>query len=236
MLKVDDVYSGYGLFEVLRGVSLQVNRGEVVVLLGSNGAGKSTLLRTVVGLVKATRGSVCFGDVDLQRCPPSEVVNIGVALVPEGRLLFPKLTVRENLLLGGYCARARAQIPVSLRQVFERFPILRERSRQQAGSLSGGQQQMLAIARALMARPTVLLLDEPSLGVAPVVVDEIFQIIKDLRTDGTTILLVEQSVDLALAVCDRAYVLETGKIVLEGTAKEVRENPQIRQAYLGGLE
>jgi branched-chain amino acid transport system ATP-binding protein len=223
----------YGDLQALRGVSLRVESGEIVTLVGGNGAGKTTMLRTVSGLLRPRRGEIRFEGRRLDRLPPDRIVEAGVVQVPEGRKLFPSLTVRENLELGAYTRRARPARARTLEDVMTRFPILRERAGQRAGSLSGGEQQMCVIARALMARPSLLMLDEPSLGLAPMVVQEIFRIIREINARGVTVLLVEQNVRRALATSRRGYVLENGRIVLSGTGQELLESEQTLKAYLG---
>jgi len=232
MLEVSDLHAGYGRVEVLRGVSLHVGRGEIVVLIGPNGAGKTTTLKTLVGLLPARRGSIRFEGREVAGVPAHRLVRAGIALIPEGRLVFPDQTVRDNLLLGGYARRGDG-IEGDIERHFDRFPILRERQGQLAGTLSGGEQQMLAIARGLMARPRLLLLDEPSLGLAPRLVRAVFEVLPRLRDDGVTLLLVEQVATLALGIADRGYVLERGRIVLEGTGRDLLGDPAVARAYLG---
>ncbi len=234
LLKIENLEVRYGAVEALRGVSLEVRAGEVVTIIGGNGAGKSTLMKTVSGLEPAAAGHVVFEGRDITRMPGHLRVPLGIAQSPEGRQVFPDQSVRDNLLLGAHHRRdPAAQLEADLQAQYESFPRLRERQWQQAGTLSGGEQQMLAIARALMARPKLLLLDEPSLGLAPLIVKEIFAVIRDLKARGVTILLVEQMATQALAVADRAYVLENGRITLQGTGSELRRDPRIRAAYLG---
>lgn len=233
MLNLDRVTASYGSIPALRDVSLEVRDGEVVALLGANGAGKTTTLRCIVGLLRPQGGRVTFRGEDITRRSTVEVVRKGVSMVFEGRRVFPELTVWENLLIGGYLVKEAGERQRLLAQMLDRFPRLAERKGQLAGSLSGGEQQMLAIARALMSRPSLLLLDEPSMGLAPKVVDEVFEIIVGLHREGTTILLVEQNAARALEIADRAYVLETGSIVLQGTAKDLLDDPTVRRAYLG---
>lgn len=234
-LLLREVTAGYGRTEVLHAVSLAVGKGEVVALIGANGAGKSTLLNTVVGAVRTWSGAILLGGVEIGGLPPEAIVRRGLALVPERRQLFDDMTVEENLLIGAHCLPGgRSAAAAELADQFELFPILSERRRQLARSLSGGEQQMLAIARARMARPGVLLLDEPSLGLAPILVERIMVLVRDLRSRGTTILLVEQNARAALEIADRAYVLETGKIVAAGSASSLATNPRIVEAYLGG--
>ena len=235
MLELDGVKMAYGAIEAVKGVSLKVRRGEVVTLIGANGAGKSTLLKGIVGLHPLRAGRVSIGGADCATVPSHRRVGLGLALVPEGRGVFPDQTVRDNLLLGAYAMRGdEARCAQLLQREFERFPRLRERELQMAGTLSGGEQQMLAISRALMSDPQLLLLDEPSLGLAPLIIAEIFQTIRSLRDAGLTLLLVEQMANQALAVADRAYVLETGVVTLAGTGAELLRDPKVRAAYLGG--
>jgi branched-chain amino acid transport system ATP-binding protein len=234
LLVVNDLHVHYGAIHALQGVSLSVAPGEIVTLIGSNGAGKSTLLRCLSGLVRASAGEVLFDrTVRLDRLPPHTIVREGISHVPEGRQIFANLTVRENLELGAYQRKDREEIRETMERMFELFPVLRERRQQSAATLSGGEQQMLAIARALMARPQLLLLDEPSLGLAPLVVQKIFDIIREINTQGTTILLVEQNAHMALRVADRGYVIQTGQIVLEDTGANLLKSPEVRAAYLG---
>ncbi len=229
MLKLTDVHAGYGRAAVLHGVSLEVERGEVVALLGANGAGKSTTLKTVSGIVHPSRGSVRFDGRDISHADPAAIVRMGVVHCPEGRQVFPDLTVRENLTMGGYARGGAGRIDA----VLETFPALRDRLQQAAGTLSGGEQQMLAIGRSLMAEPRLLLLDEPSLGLAPMIVEWIFQIIAGFREQGVSVLLVEQNATLALGVADRAYVLSHGEVRHFGKAHEVRASEALQRAYLG---
>jgi branched-chain amino acid transport system ATP-binding protein len=233
LLEVRELVAGYGEVKVLHGVSLQVGAGEVVALVGSNGAGKTTTLRAISGLIKPAAGQVFFDGRRVDGLDPHLIVRLGIVQVPEGRKIFPSLTVLENLELGAYVPEARRYRAESLKLVFQLFPVLAERSRQPAGTLSGGQQQMLAIGRALMARPRLLMLDEPSLGLAPNVVTEIFRKVSQIRESGTTVLLVEQNVRRALRVADRGYVLENGRVVLEGSGTELLANDHVRRAYLG---
>jgi branched-chain amino acid transport system ATP-binding protein len=235
LLRVEDLHVHYGAVRALKGVSLHVRAGEVVTIIGGNGAGKSTLMRCISGLEPVAGGRVVFDGQDLAGVPGHRRVALGIAQVPEGRQVFADQTVRDNLVLGAYHRRASdAEIEADIQAQFERFPRLGERQAQLAGTMSGGEQQMLAIARALMARPKLLLLDEPSLGLAPLIVKEIFETIRGLRALGVTILLVEQMAKQALAVADRGYVLETGRITLEGPGRQLRRDPQVRAAYLGG--
>ena len=233
LLKVEDLHVYYGSIHAIKGVSFEVNEREIVTLIGANGAGKSTTLNTVAGLLKARSGSITFEGKNLAGVPASKIVSLGMALCPEGRRVFQQMTVRENLEMGGYTRQA-SEIGPSLENVFERFPRLKERQKQVAGTLSGGEQQMLAMGRALMSHPKLLMLDEPSMGLAPILVEQIFDIIRELHAAGTTILLVEQNAQAALSVADRAYVLETGRITLSGTGKELMESDAVRKAYLGG--
>ena len=233
ILRLSDVYAGYGRMEVLHGVSLDVRKGEVVTLIGANGAGKSTTLNTVCSLVRARSGSVELFGRDMTNRPPEELVRAGLIQVPEGRRLFSDMTVLENLELGAYLRKDKAAIAKDMEHVFEQFPRLRERRDQAAGSLSGGEQQMCAIGRAMMSRPKLLLLDEPSLGLAPLIVRQIFDILRSLRDEGVTIFLVEQNARMALSLADRAYVLQTGTVIRTGTGKELLEDPEVREAYLG---
>jgi branched-chain amino acid transport system ATP-binding protein len=232
VLRVDDLHVFYGQIHALKGVTLEVERGEIVALLGNNGAGKTTTLKTISGLLAPRRGSVTLESEVLGVMPPHEVVRKGIAHVPEGRRIFNRLTVRENLVMGAYLRHDR-RIDDDMKRTFALFPRLEERLTQVAGTLSGGEQQMLAIARALMASPRLLLLDEPSMGLAPVLVEQIFEIIDDINRQGTTILLVEQNAAMALSIADRAYVLETGAIVLAGTAADLAANADVKRAYLG---
>lgn len=236
MLRILNLEAGYGSLRVLKGISLHVSPGEVVAIIGANGAGKTTLLKTVAGILRARSGTVLFDKREIHAAPSEKIVQLGCSLVPEGRHVFSTLTVRENLALGGYCrwrGRRAANGTTGLDDVYKLFGILKEREHQLAGTLSGGQQQMLAIGRALMSKPRFLMMDEPSLGVAPLVVRDIYQTIARLKRDGLTILLVEQNARAALAVADRGYVVETGQIVLEGTAKELCNNREVQRAYLG---
>ena len=233
MLEVRGISAGYGDVQVLFSLSLSVNEKEIVTLLGSNGAGKTTTLRCICGVVPPRNGEVLFKGESLVRAPAAERTGMGIALVPEGRELWPQLTVRENLELGAYHGRARTRAKQNLDRVNTLFPRLLERKSQVAGSLSGGEQQMCAIARALMSEPSLLLLDEPSLGLAPIVVDQMFDVIRQLHSSGMTILLVEQNLAAALEIATRGYVIETGQVKLQGSAEELRSDPKIRSAYLG---
>ena len=232
LLKIDNIHVFYGAIHAIKGISFEVNEDEIVTLIGANGAGKSTTLNTIAGLLKPRSGKVTFNGTDLASIPASKVVSQGMALCPEGRRIFQQMTVRENLEMGGF-TRSKTEIPASLDEMFQRFPRLKEREKQIAGTLSGGEQQMLAMARALMSRPKLLMLDEPSMGLAPILVEQIFDIIKELHSAGTTILLVEQNAQMALSVADRAYVLETGNISMEGLADDLLHNDAVRKAYLG---
>lgn len=234
MLELKGVVSGYGNITALKSIDLSVPEGKIVSLIGANGAGKSTTMRTIMGLVKAREGSISFLGQDLTKLKTHEIVKAGISLVPEGRQILQDMTVYENLEMGAYIRKDKAGIEEDIKKVFKRFPILDERSYQLGGTLSGGQQQMLAIGRALMARPKLLLLDEPSMGLAPLVVNEIFEVIKEISQEGTTVLVVEQNVRQALKIADYAYVLETGKMVLDGSAENVRHDPRVMEAYLGG--
>ena len=232
MLEVKDINVYYGLIHALRDVSFEVNEGEVVALIGANGAGKTTTLHTITGLLPSKGGTVTFEGKDITRKPGHAIVRLGMSHVPEGRRVFAGLTVAENLRMGAY-TRPAGEIPESLKMVYERFPRLEERKNQAAGTLSGGEQQMLAIGRAMMSRPKIMLMDEPSMGLSPLLVGEIFEIIQELNRSGMTILLVEQNAKMALSIADRAYVLETGHVVMNGQAKDMLEDDQVRRAYLG---
>ena len=233
ILKVDDINVYYGSIHAIKGISFEVNEGEIVTLIGANGAGKSTTLTTISGLLHSRTGSVTFMGEALGKVPCHKIVSKGLALVPEGRRVFLQMTVQENLEMGAYTQSGKG-IDQDLEHVYELFPRLKERMKQVAGTLSGGEQQMLAMGRALMSHPKLLMLDEPSMGLAPILVEQIFEIIQNLHKDGTTILLVEQNAAAALSVADRGYVLETGKIVTSGTGKELLASPAIKKAYLGG--
>lgn len=234
MLEVRDVHAYYGNIHALKGISLKVEEGEIVTLLGANGAGKSTTLNTICGLLKPRGGEILLEGKPIHTLPAHQVVGLGVAQAPEGRRIFSRLTVQENLEMGAFLREDKEGIPQDMERVFALFPRLKERRKQLGGTLSGGEQQMLAIGRALMAHPRLLLLDEPSMGLAPLLVEEIFRVVQQLNAEGTTILLVEQNALMALAVAHRGYVLETGRVVLAGTAAELRENPEVQRAYLGG--
>ena len=232
LLKVDDINVYYGAIHAIKGISFEVYPDEIVTLIGANGAGKSTTLNTIAGLLRPRTGSVTFDGVNLASIPSSKVVSHGMALCPEGRRIFQQMTVRENLEMGGY-TRPASEIPGSMEEMFTRFPRLKEREKQIAGTLSGGEQQMLAMARALMSKPKLLMLDEPSMGLAPILVEQIFDIVKELHQSGVTVLLVEQNAQMALSIADRAYVLETGRISMEGPAQELLTNDNVRKASLG---
>jgi branched-chain amino acid transport system ATP-binding protein len=233
LLEVKDVHTYYGNIEALKGISIEVEEGECVTLIGSNGAGKSTTLRSISGLTPPRQGSIRFQDREITETPPQEIVSMGVAHSPEGRHVFSRMTVFENLMLGAYLRRDEAGIKEDLDRVFSLFPRLKERERQKGGTMSGGEQQMLAIGRALMAQPTLLLLDEPSMGIAPILVERIYETIAEINKQGTTILLVEQNANFALDVSKRAYVLETGAITISDQSSALRENPEVQRAYLG---
>lgn len=234
MLEIKNLNVHYGAIHALKDVSLTVNAGEIVTLLGANGAGKTTTLRTISGLNKATNGEIVFKEKDITKLPASKRVEMKISQVPEGRRIFPAMTVVENLELGAYLRRDKSNIKNDRDYVYELFPILEQRKKQIAGTLSGGEQQMLAIGRALMSRPEILLMDEPSMGLAPLLVREIFDIIVNINKTGTTILLVEQNAKIALSIANRAYVIETGSIVMSGTGEELSKNDEIKKAYLGG--
>ena len=234
MLKIDDIHVYYGAIHAIKGISLEVKEGEIVTLIGANGAGKSTILRTVSGLLKPKTGSIKFMDNDIGGLPAHKIVKDGISQVPEGRRIFAEMSVMENLELGAFIRSDKDGIKQDLEMVFHRFPRLEERKEQLAGTLSGGEQQMLAMGRALMSRPKLLLLDEPSMGLAPLLIREIFSIIQDINRTGTTILLVEQNANMALSIANRAYVLETGRITLSGDAQKLAASEEVRKAYLGG--
>ena len=233
MLELKDVHTYYGNIHALKGISLTVNNGEIVTLIGSNGAGKSTTLRTIQGLNKPRSGSVVLDGIELHKLPAHEIATLGVAQSPEGRMIFPRMTVMENLEMGAYVRKDLTSFPDDLEHVFSLFPRLKERITQKGGTLSGGEQQMLAMARALMAKPKILLLDEPSMGLAPILVELIFDIIKKLNEEGTTILLVEQNALMALSIANRGYVLQTGEIILSDSAKNLKNNEMVQKSYLG---
>lgn len=235
MLRIKNLESGYGKLRVLKRISMHVDPGEIVTIIGANGAGKTTLLNTVAGLVKIRSGEVVFRGHDLKRLAPEKIVSLGCALVPEGRQVFSTLTVRDNLVLGGYvlARKDRQAAKAELENIYRLFPVLQEREKQLAGTLSGGEQQMLAMGRALMSRPSLIMMDEPSTGLAPLIVKDIFRVIVKLRASGNTVLLVEQNAKAALQVADRGYVLETGKIILQGPAEDLMMNRDVQRAYLG---
>ncbi len=233
MLKVDTIHTYYGSIHALKGVSLVIEEGEIVTLIGANGAGKSTTLMSVSGVTQPREGSIRFLGQDITRLSSDKIVAMGLTQVPEGRMIFPGLTVRENLRMGGYLRRDKDGLKQDETMIFDLFPILRERHKQAGGTLSGGEQQMLAIGRALMARPKLLLLDEPSLGLAPIVVENIFRVIQKINDTGTTILLVEQNAQMALTVAHRGYVLATGEVIMEGSSQSLLSDPKVRKAYLG---
>ena len=234
MLQIKNLSVSYGAIEAVKNISLTVNDGEIVSLIGANGAGKTTTLHTITGLTPAVSGEVLFNGVDLLKTPNNKIVTLGMAHIPEGRHVFTRMSVQENLEMGAFSLKDRSHMADDLAMVFDMFPRLKERRNQKAGTLSGGEQQMLAMGRALMSHPKLLMLDEPSMGLAPILVEQIFSIIQDLHRSGSTILLVEQNAQAALNVADRGYVLETGKVVTTGTGQELLENPAIKKAYLGG--
>lgn len=233
MLEIKGLEVYYGVIQAIKGISFEVNEGEVIALIGANGAGKTTTLQTITGMLKPTAGEVIFEGQDISKIPGHKIVTMGMAHVPEGRRVFAELSVYENLKLGAYTRKDKEEIAESLQRVYRSFPRLEERKSQLAGTLSGGEQQMLAMGRALMSKPKIILMDEPSMGLSPILVEEIFNIIREISADGTTVLLVEQNAKKALAIADRAYVLETGNIVLSGDAKEMMNNDAIKKAYLG---
>ncbi len=233
MLEIEKLEVYYGAINALKGISFNVEQGEIIALIGANGAGKTTTLHTITGLVPAKRGSVKLNGKDITKIPAHKIVSMGMAHVPEGRRVFAQLTVYENLMLGAYTRKDKVEIAESLERVYERFPRLKERRKQTAGTLSGGEQQMLAMGRALMSKPSIILMDEPSMGLSPLYVSEIFDIITEINKSGTTVLLVEQNAKKALSIANRAYVLETGTIALSGDAKELMNNEQVKKAYLG---
>ncbi len=233
LLEIHDLEVHYGVIQAIKGVSFHVNEGEIIALIGANGAGKTTILHTITGLLTASGGNVTFQDTNISKLPAHQIVSMGMAHVPEGRRVFANLTVLQNLKMGAYTRKDKAEITDTLHMVYQRFPRLQERQNQPAGTLSGGEQQMLAMGRALMSKPSILLMDEPSMGLSPIYVNEIFNIIEEVSNAGTTVLLVEQNAKKALSIADRAYVLETGKIVLEGDAADLLNNEEIKKAYLG---
>ncbi len=233
MLEVKDLQVYYGMIQAIKGISFEVNQGEVIALIGANGAGKTTILHTITGLIAPKAGSITFEGKDLIKTPAHKIVSMGMAHVPEGRRVFSTLSVYENLKMGAYTRSSKTEIEESLENVYKRFPRLEERKNQMAGTLSGGEQQMLAMGRALMSKPKIILMDEPSMGLSPIFVNEIFDIIQEVSASGTTVLLVEQNAKKALSIADRAYVLETGNIALEGDAKVLMNDDSIKKAYLG---
>ena len=233
MLEIKDLEVYYGMIQAIKGISFEVNEGEVIALIGANGAGKTTTLHTITGLLSPKKGSVLFEGTVITKIPAHKIVSLGMAHVPEGRRVFADLTVYENLKMGAYTRKDKEETEGTLSMVYERFPRLKERKNQLAGTLSGGEQQMLAMGRALMSKPKIIVMDEPSMGLSPILVNQIFEIIEEVNKSGTTVLLVEQNAKKALSIADRAYVLETGKIVLEGDAKELMNDDSIKKAYLG---
>ncbi len=233
MLILEDVTAHYGSIQALKGISLSIKQGEIVTIIGANGAGKTTTLKAICGLVKTTSGKISFQGKNITNKHTADIIEVGIAMVPEGRRVFPRMTVNENLRLGAYLNKSKQEIMQDMERVFELFPLLKDRLRQVAGTLSGGEQQMLAIGRALMARPKLLLLDEPSMGLAPKIVENIFEIITTINQEGTTILLVEQNAQMALSIACKGYVIETGKIVIEDTAQNLLNNEKVKKAYLG---
>ncbi|MDW7651799.1 MAG: ABC transporter ATP-binding protein [Bacillota bacterium] len=236
MLKIENLQVYYGAIHAIKGVSLEVGQGEIVTLIGANGAGKTTTLRTVSGLERAKEGTITFLDKSISNSAAQDIVKMGVSHVPEGRRVFSNMTVTENLELGAYLSSDKKTVSAGMKKVFDHFPRLEERRNQLAGTLSGGEQQMLAMGRALMSKPKLMMLDEPSMGLAPILVRQIFSIIKEIHNEGTTILLIEQNAHMALSIAHRGYVLETGKIVMQGPAKELLESEEVKNAYLGGAE
>ena len=234
MLRVENLAVNYGMINAVRGVNFEVNQGEIVSLIGANGAGKSTILRTVSGLIKPASGTLTYEGQNITKTNAQKIVQLGISHVPEGRHVFKGLSVRENLEMGAFLRKDRANIEEDIKAVYDRFPVLGERQKQDASTLSGGEQQMLAMGRALMSKPKLLLLDEPSMGLAPIFIQEIFNIIQQIQAQGTTVLLIEQNAKMALSIASRGYVLETGKIVLSGTGQELLESDAVQKAYLGG--
>lgn len=232
MLSLSEVHCGYGNIEIIKGISLTVEKGQIVAIIGANGAGKTTTLKTIAGLLPVRSGSITFDGNDITKVKPHDVVKMGISQIPEGRQVFSELSVQDNLIMGGYTISDRHLIKTRIEEQYNRFPRLKERYKQMAGTLSGGEQQMLAIARALISSPRMLLLDEPSMGLSPLFVEEVFEIIQELQDGGMTILLVEQNAGMALEIADYAYALETGKIVIEGTGEEMMRNEEVRKAYL----
>jgi branched-chain amino acid transport system ATP-binding protein len=233
MLKVENIFVNYGAIKALQDVSFQINVGEIVALIGANGAGKTTILNSISNIVPSVSGKISYQGKEITKTPPHDIVKLGISQVPEGRRVFAKMSVLENLEMGAYTRNDKAEIASDMEKIFQRFPRLLERKKQPAKTLSGGEQQMLAMGRALMSRPKLLLLDEPSMGLAPMLVEQIFQIIQEINKGGTTILLVEQNANMALSIAHRAYVLETGEVVMQGDAKELASSPEVRKAYLG---
>ena len=234
LLEVKDLHVYYGVIQALKGISFEVNQGEIVTLIGANGAGKTTTMQTIIGLIQSREGSITYDGTDITKMASHKIVASGITQVPEGRRIFQELTVYDNLLLGAYLQKEQKTIKDDMERVFERFPVLKSRKTQIAGTLSGGEQQMLAMGRALMAHPKLLLMDEPSMGLSPLLVSQVFDIIKEMNNEGITILLVEQNAEKALQIADRGYVLETGSISASGTGRELAASPEIRKAYLGG--
>ena len=233
MLEINDLEVYYGVIQAIKGISFEVNKGEVIALIGANGAGKTTILHTITGLLSPKKGSVIYEGTDITKIPAHKIVSLGMAHVPEGRRVFADLSVYENLKMGAYTRKDKNEVEETLEKVYDRFPRLKERKNQMAGTLSGGEQQMLAMGRALMSKPKIILMDEPSMGLSPILVNEIFDIIQEVSKSGTTVLLVEQNAKKALSIADRAYVLETGKIVLDGKAEDLLNDDSIKKAYLG---
>lgn len=233
MLEVKDLYVNYGAIEAIKGISFTVQPEEIVTLIGANGAGKTTTLHTISGLVKAKSGSITYNGTDLQKIDPSKIISLGIAHVPEGRHVFPEMTVEENLQMGAFISKNKEETAAAMQDVYEKFPRLRERRRQLAGTLSGGEQQMVAVGRALMGKPSIILMDEPSMGLSPLLVKEVFAIIKEIHAAGITVLLNEQNAKMALSIADRAYVLETGTISISGDAQELLKDERVKKAYLG---
>ena len=233
MLEVKDLYVNYGAIEAIKGISFTVRPGEIVTLIGANGAGKTTTLHTISGLIKAKSGSITYNGTDLQKTDPSKMISLGIAHVPEGRHVFPEMTVEENLQMGAFISKNKEETAATMQDVYEKFPRLRERRRQLAGTLSGGEQQMVAVGRALMGKPSIILMDEPSMGLSPLLVKEVFAIIKEIHAAGITVLLNEQNAKMALSIADRAYVLETGTISISGDAQELLKDERVKRAYLG---
>lgn len=233
MLEVKDLYVNYGAVEAIKGISFTVQPGEIVTLIGANGAGKTTTLHTISGLVKAKSGSITYNGTDLQKIDPSKIISLGIAHVPEGRHVFPEMTVEENLQMGAFISKNKEETAAAMQDVYEKFPRLRERRRQLAGTLSGGEQQMVAVGRALMGKPSIILMDEPSMGLSPLLAKEVFAIIKEIHAAGITVLLNEQNAKMALSIADRAYVLETGTISISGDAQELLKDERVKKAYLG---